>query len=204
MKFCGGRLYYRLTPSYLDRFERAFTESGNTLFTIKETHFILLNSVTLERDGCVLCEEAEADIRNISKRLNCAKENSNSSDCHNLPDKLPFYSRPVLLQHFPTYRKSDDDCEEHDSYEVEINKESWDVLSKNATDFLGEQLDPIVVFCGHTHHYCRSYNKWRVEEYTVASFNRRQKRNPSFLLVSRSVTRSAGAEPGLNFVYFHF
>lgn len=176
-----------MTPHFLSRFERTFTESANTLITIKETHFVLLNSVTLERDECSLCAEAEANIRNISNLLNCAKDNTNSnqSDCNNLPNKLPFYSRPVLLQHFPTYRKSDDECEEHDSYEVEINKESWDVLSKNATDFLGEQLDPIVVFCGHTHHYCRSYNQWGIEEYTVASFNRRQKRNPSFLLVSQ-------------------
>lgn len=140
--------------------------------------------MTLEQDGCSLCAKAEADIEAISKRLNCKKVHSNSSDCENISNKLPFYSRPVLLQHFPTYRKSDDDCHEHDSYEVEVNKEKWDVLSENATDFLGRQLDPSVVFCGHTHHYCRSHNKWNIEEYTVASFNRRQKRNPSFLLVS--------------------
>ncbi|KAG4066220.1 hypothetical protein HA402_000444 [Bradysia odoriphaga] len=179
--------HYSLTPYFLRRFETAFTESANTLVTVKDTHFILLNSVTLEQDGCSLCEKAEADIAAISKRLNCAKQqNRNSSDCRTIPDKLPFYSKPVILQHFPTYRKSDDECEEHDSYEVEINKEKWDVLSMNATDFLGEQLDPSVVFCGHTHHYCRSYNKWGIEEYTAASFNRRQKRNPSFLLVEFS------------------
>lgn len=180
---------YRLTQYFLGRFEAAFTESANTLITIRDTHFILLNSVTLEQDGCSLCEKAEADIAGISKRLHCAKhQHRNSSDCRELPNKLPFYSKPVLLQHFPTYRKSDNECEEHDSYEVEINKEKWDVLSMNATDFLGEQLNPNVVFCGHTHHYCRSYNKWGIEEYTAASFNRRQKRNPSFLLVSSTIS----------------
>lgn len=176
-------IFPRMTPSHLNRFERAFTESANTLLTIKGTHFVLINSITLEQDGCVLCKNAEADIEAISKRLTCEKEKSNSAECQNIANKLPFYSRPVLLQHFPTYRNSDDDCYEHDSYEVEVNKERWDVLSKNATDYLDEQLHPSVVFCGHTHHYCRSKNRWGIEEYTVASFNRRQKWNPSFLLV---------------------
>lgn len=174
----------RLHPHVLDRFRNAFNESSNTLVTIKSTHFVLLNSMTLSRDGCYFCVMAERDIRRISRRLDCAKRETSSDSCKNLVDKLGFYSRPVLLQHFPTYRKSDEQCEEFDAPEVENYRENWEVLSKNATEFLGTSLNPRVAFSGHSHHYCRTYNSWSVEEYTIASFSWRNKVNPSFLLVS--------------------
>lgn len=176
----------RLHPHVLDRFRNAFNESSNTLVTIKSTHFVLLNSMTLSRDGCYFCVMAERDIRRISRRLDCAKRETSSDSCKNLVDKLGFYSRPVLLQHFPTYRKSDEQCEEFDAPEVENYRENWEVLSKNATEFLGTSLNPRVAFSGHSHHYCRTYNSWSVEEYTIASFSWRNKVNPSFLLVSFS------------------
>lgn len=139
--------------------------------------------MTLSRDGCYFCTEAEADIRRISQRLNCAKSKSNSRACGKFNEKLQFYARPIVMQHFPTFRESDDLCEEHDSPEIEVYRENWEVLSKNATEFLGLALNPIVAFSGHSHHYCRSYNMWSVEEYTLSSFSWRNKNNPSFLLV---------------------
>ena len=169
----------------VDRFRKAFKESQNTLITIKDSHFVLVNSMTLSRDGCYFCAEAEQGIRRISQRLNCAKENSNSSTCNRMTDKLSFYARPILLQHFPTYRESDEMCEEHDSPQIEAYREDWEVLSKDATQFLGKALNPGVSFCGHSHHYCRSINMWNVEEYTIASFSWRNKESPSFLLVRR-------------------
>lgn len=56
--------------------------------------------MALKQDKCTLCSEAEIEIENISKLLNCThtyKDNCKSQ----LP--LP-YSRPVLMQHFPLYR----------------------------------------------------------------------------------------------------
>lgn len=167
----------------VDRFKKAFKESQNSLVTIKNTHFVLLNSMTLSRDGCYFCAEAEQEIKWISHRLNCAKQGYNSSSCRNISDKLPFYARPIVLQHFPTFRESDDVCEEHDSPVIEAYREDWEVLSKDATEFLGKALNPAVAFCGHSHHYCRSYNMWNVEEFTIASFSWRNKQSPSFLLV---------------------
>lgn len=79
-------------------------------------------------------------------------------------------------------RESDEVCKEHDSPEIELYRENWEVLSKDATKFL-EILDPAVAFGGHSHHYCRSFNMWGVEEFTIASFSWRNKRSPSFLLV---------------------
>lgn len=141
--------------------------------------------MTLSRDGCYFCKAAETDIRSIAQRLDCAKHNSKSSACNNINDKLAFYARPVVLQHFPTFRKSDAVCEEHDSPKIELYRENWEVLSKAATKFLGENLKPRVAFSGHSHHYCRSYNLWSVEEFTIASFSWRNKPDPSFLLVSQ-------------------
>lgn len=175
--------FYRLHPYVVRRFKAAFNESANTLITVKDTHFVLLNSMTLSRDGCYFCQSAEAEIQRISKRLNCAKHNLNNRACNN-SDKLSFYARPVVLQHFPTFRKSDATCEEYDTPELEEFRENWEVLSRNATEFLGRILNPRVAFSGHSHHYCRSYNLWSVEEFTIASFSWRNKVNPSFLLVS--------------------
>ncbi|XP_031618704.1 metallophosphoesterase 1 homolog [Contarinia nasturtii] len=173
--------HYRLHPYIVDRFKNAFEESQNSLITIKNSHFILLNSMTLSRDGCYFCADAEAEILKISQRLNCAKLPSRSTNCKNLNNKLPFYARPIVLQHFPTFRVSDNVCKEHDSPKIEIYRESWEVLSKEATKFL-EILNPAVAFSGHTHNFCRSLNIWGVEEFTIASFSWRNKNNPSFLL----------------------
>lgn len=175
--------HHRLSTDTFDRFKYAFVESDNTLITIKRTHFILLNSVTLFGDGCNFCAKTDADIEHISLRLNCAKYQSNSSICRDLSDKLPFYTRPILLQHYPTYRPNDTVCREHDYWKLEEFKESREVLSKNATNFVGKNLHPAVTFCGHSHHYCRSINLWGSEEFTIASFSWQHKSSPSFLLV---------------------
>lgn len=172
-----------MSSDTFDRFKKVFEESDNILITIKKTHFILLNSVTLYGDGCSFCAKTDADIEHMSLRLNCAKHNSNTSICNDLNDKLPFYARPILIQHYPTYRPDDTVCLEHDYSELEVFKESREVLSKNATEFVGRSLHPAVAFCGHSHHYCRSINMWGGEEFTIASFSWQHKSSPSFLLV---------------------
>lgn len=174
---------YSLDSETFDRYKNVFAESDNIMFTIKRTHFILLNSVTLYGDGCVFCAKTDADIERMSLRLNCAKHNSNTSICRDLKDKLLFYNRPILIQHYPTYRPNDSVCLEHDYPELEEFKESRECLSKNATAFVGKSLHPAVTFCGHSHHYCRSINMWGGEEFTIASFSWQHKSSPSFLLV---------------------
>lgn len=174
----------------LERFTSAFKESDNSLITIKNTHFVILNSITLYGDGCRYCTKTEADIRHMSKRLQCAKEKSNSSTCNGLQDKLPFYTRPILIQHYPTFREDDKVCLEHDYLELEDFEPNREVLSENATKIIGNSLKPAVAFCGHSHHYCRSINMWNVEEYTISSFSWQHKSSPSFLLVDHSVSLS--------------
>lgn len=146
-----------------------------------------LNSMTMTRDGCIFCKESEMQLTHITKQLDCAKINNTGSDCANLRQKLKTYSRPIVLQHFPTYRQSDDECTESDAPRSEKYRENWEVLSKDSTEFLGQVLQPRLAFSGHSHHYCRLNNSLGIEEYTIASFSWRNKWNPSFLLVKQIV-----------------
>lgn len=142
--------------------------------------------MTMEGDGCGFCWKAENDIKLIGRQLMCANDKSNPK-CKYMDRPLDSYSQPILLQHFPMYRKSDTDCIEHDSPAIETYRERWEVISQRATEFLGRTLQPRVAFSGHSHHYCHSINSLGIDEYTVASFSWRNKRNPSFLLVSHSI-----------------
>lgn len=168
----------------MNRFEEAFIKSGNSLLTIRDVHFVQLNSMTMSLDGCIFCTATENQLKNIARNLDCAKNDYNETKCTTIDQKIPSYSKPILLQHFPTYRPSDENCTEGDIAEMEIYKESWDVLSKNATEFLGDLFNFRVSFSGHSHHYCKIVNTLGIEEYTIASFNWRNKDGPSFLLVS--------------------
>ncbi|XP_034498026.1 metallophosphoesterase 1 isoform X4 [Ailuropoda melanoleuca] len=73
-------------------------------------HFVMVNSVALEGDGCHICSEAEAELIEISRKLNCSRkgmlalpgelispqQERRSGPCPD-PQLLPA-SAPVLLQ----------------------------------------------------------------------------------------------------------
>lgn len=161
----------------------SFEKTGNSLITINDIHFVQVNSMEMNRDGCFFCETGEKEINEISARLNCSRDKT-AKVCKNVVDAPVHYSQPILLQHFPTYRQSDVPCDEHDSPLIELYRENWEVLSKSATDFLKSVINPRVAFSGHSHNYCRIKGRLGVYEYTLASFSWRNKNNPSFLLVS--------------------
>lgn len=95
----------------------------------------------------------------------------------------------LILQHFPTYRESDERCIEKDSDKQDVYREGWEVISKESTDLIGIQilyfeteminelkilgrmLSPRLILSGHSHFYCRIRNTLKIEEYTLASFN---------------------------------
>ncbi|XP_049989812.1 metallophosphoesterase 1-like isoform X2 [Alexandromys fortis] len=97
--------------------------------------FVMVNSVAMEGDGCSICSEAEAELREISRKLNCSREVQGSSQCEG-EQRLPF-SAPVLLQHYPLYRASDANCSGEDAAPPEEKnvpfKEKYDVLSQEAS-----------------------------------------------------------------------
>lgn len=165
-------------PYLINRFNRAFNATGVRLIRETKTNskglrrivnFVSINSMAMEGDGCSLCNEAEFNIKTIERKLNQLKTNGK-------------YSRPIVLQHFPLFRQSDEECFDTNSINNDKYREKHDTLSKVATDFIDKSLDPRAYFSGHSHHYCRLKNSKNVEEFTIASFNWRNINNPSFLL----------------------
>ncbi|ELK15051.1 Metallophosphoesterase 1 [Pteropus alecto] len=117
-------------------------------------HFVMVNSVALEGDGCNICSEAEAELIKISHKLNCSREQAHRSSRCGDGQLLPA-SAPILLQnhpgshavtpdsslnpgqHFPLYRRSDANCSGEDAAPPEERgipfKERYDALSREAS-----------------------------------------------------------------------
>ncbi|XP_014204125.1 metallophosphoesterase 1 [Copidosoma floridanum] len=175
--------HYVITPYLNQRFVNAMNTSSVKRVSIRGNHFVLLNSMALEGDGCFLCRPTEVAINKISKSLKCAKGVGNNCENTNI---IKRYSRPILVQHYPLYRESDEICNEVDEAPADIKsikfRERWDCLSKEATDQLLDILNPRLVVGGHTHHGCRKIHRQDILEMTIPSFSWRNKNNPSFLL----------------------
>uniref|UniRef100_A0A2A4JEK1 Calcineurin-like phosphoesterase domain-containing protein n=1 Tax=Heliothis virescens TaxID=7102 RepID=A0A2A4JEK1_HELVI len=58
--------HYRITPHLAKRFERRLNSPPVQLVTIRGNHFVLINSMAMEGDGCTLCARTVAEIANIS------------------------------------------------------------------------------------------------------------------------------------------
>ncbi|XP_011496629.1 PREDICTED: metallophosphoesterase 1 [Ceratosolen solmsi marchali] len=175
--------HYVITPYLNQRFVQGMNAPSVKRVSIRSNHFILINSMALEGDGCFLCKSTEIAINKISKHLKCAKGIRN--DCNN-SSLIKKYSRPILLQHYPLYRESDQICNEIDEAPIEKKdikfREGWECLSREATEQLLDNLNPRLVIGGHTHHGCRKIHQHDILEMTLSSFSWRNKNNPSFIL----------------------
>ncbi|KAL7298696.1 metallophosphoesterase 1 [Trichogramma pretiosum] len=175
--------HYVITPYLSQRFINGMNSPSVKRVSIRGNHFIMINSMALEGDGCFLCRPTEVAVNKISKHLKCAKGIGN--DCHK-NNFIKRYSRPILLQHYPLYRESDQLCDELDEAPAEIKsikfRERWECLSKEASDQLLDILNPRLVVDGHTHHGCRKIHREHILEMTLSSFSWRNKDNPAFLL----------------------
>ncbi|XP_018325112.1 metallophosphoesterase 1 isoform X2 [Agrilus planipennis] len=173
--------HYSVTPYKNERFIKAFNASGVQLITERGNHFLMINSMALEGDGCSFCQTVERELLKIEKLLKCYND---SNVCP--PNiKREKYSKPILMQHFPLYRHSDKACNEPDEAPVPLKnrvfKEKWDCLSKEATYQLIKQIKPRLVLSGHTHHGCtRPLPTNDGIEITFPSFSWRNKNNPSY------------------------
>ncbi|XP_026311780.1 metallophosphoesterase 1 isoform X2 [Piliocolobus tephrosceles] len=133
--------HYEMNTYKVERFEKVF--SSERLFSWKGINFVMVNSVALNGDGCGICSEAEAELIEVSHRLNCSREARGSRRCG--PGPLLPMSAPVLLQvswgrkgswrtagspqfhdshlssslhpaqHYPLYRRSDANCSGEDA-----------------------------------------------------------------------------------------
>lgn len=184
--------HYRITPHLVKRFESRLKSPPVQLISIRGNHFILINSMAMEGDGCSLCSRAISEIDRISDILKCS---SGSSLCKG-NTKLQKYSRPIIMQHYPLYRESDSMCTEPDAAPLpqrnNLFEERWDCLSKESTEYLVESLHPRAAFGGHTHHSCvvrHSFvptldHKIEFVEYTVPSFSWRNRLDPKYYLLT--------------------
>ncbi|KAM6148747.1 metallophosphoesterase 1 isoform 2-T2 [Erethizon dorsatum] len=175
--------HYWMSSYTVKRFEKAF--SSERLFSWKGVNFVMVNSVAMEGDGCNICAAAEAELLEISHRLNCSQEVRDSGSC-GAGQWLP-PSAPILLQHYPLYRASDANCSGPDAAppgERSIPfKERYDVLSREASQKLLWWFRPRLVLSGHTHSACEVLHGARTPELSVPSFSWRNRNNPSFIML---------------------
>ncbi|XP_025022208.1 metallophosphoesterase 1 isoform X2 [Python bivittatus] len=154
--------------------------------------FLIVNSVALEGDGCIICRTAEAKLIELSHQLNCSlqEQNQYKKSCSNV-DKLPA-SAPILLQHYPLYRRSDSECTGEDSAPLEkkndLFRETYDVLSQEASQKLLWWFHPRLILSGHTHSACEVLHDDNIPEISVPSFSWRNRNNPSFIMGSITST----------------
>ncbi|XP_042119891.1 metallophosphoesterase 1 isoform X1 [Peromyscus maniculatus bairdii] len=177
--------HYQMSKYRIKRFEKVF--GSERLFSWKGVNFVMVNSVAMEGDGCSICSEAEAELREISRKLNCSREQVQGSSRCEGEQRLPF-SAPVLLQHYPLYRASDANCSGDDAAPPEEKnvpfKEKYDVLSREASQKLLWWLQPRLVLSGHTHSACQVLHPGGAPEVSVPSFSWRNRNNPSFIMGS--------------------
>ncbi|XP_057383076.1 metallophosphoesterase 1 isoform X3 [Balaenoptera acutorostrata] len=159
--------------------------------------FVMVNSVALEGDGCDICSGAEAELLEISHRLNCSREQEHRPQECGDGQRLPA-SAPILLQHFPLYRRNDANCSGEDAAPPDEKytpfKERYDVLSQEASRKLLWWLRPRLVLSGHTHSACEVLHGAGVLEVSVPSFSWRNRNNPSFIMGSITPTEYALAK----------
>ncbi|XP_027945141.1 metallophosphoesterase 1 isoform X1 [Eumetopias jubatus] len=186
--------HYQMSTYKIKRFEKVF--NPERLFSWKGMNFVLVNSVAQEGDGCHICSEAEAELIEISHKLNCSREERGPGPCRGAP-LLPA-SAPVLLQHFPLFRRSDANCSGEDAAPLEERaipfKERYDVLSREASQQLLWWLRPRLILSGHTHSACEVLHGAGVPEISVPSFSWRNRNNPSFIMGSMTPTDYALAK----------
>ncbi|XP_065332755.1 metallophosphoesterase 1 [Cloeon dipterum] len=174
--------HYGISPYLQERFATAMDAPSVQILSRRGVHFVLVNSMAMEGDGCFLCRPAQIHLQQISTRLKCTK---GTAKCKKI-QKLSQYSKPILLQHFPMFRESDINCSGPDQAPEDEKKqkfrERWECLSRESSDLLMEMLEPRLITTGHTHHGCHRIYPDGTHEWTVPSFSWRNKNNPSFLL----------------------
>ncbi|XP_078397207.1 metallophosphoesterase 1 [Cetorhinus maximus] len=191
--------HYEMDWYKLQRFEGVFNFTSAKVVTKKGINFVLVNSIALQGDGCSICEKVENDLLQLSLALNCSRQLDPSHSNENCKEKEIFpASVPILLQHYPLYRVSDEECTGEDSASPEEKKllfrEKYDTLSLEASKKLLWWFRPRLILSGHTHSACTVLHDEHLPEISIASFNWRNRNNPSFLLGSITATDFALAK----------
>jgi len=184
--------HYDVTDKKRKIFYGAFAQdtSGVHRFTMKNVHFVLIDSMAMHGDNCNFCAPAMKKVETVSNELRCMEDKNNCEFSYSHE-----YSRPILLQHFPLFRKNDAECHSNDPDDLSERKEKekpfrpqWDCLSEQSSKLLLEKIEPRLVLSGHTHHGCKNLhtlpNGRKVPEWSVASFSWRNRNNPVIVLAT--------------------
>lgn len=118
--------HYIASPRIIRQFDKAFNLSSVQEVRLGPVQFVLVNSMAFEGDDCDLCVDADRKLKSLGESLDCGVNGKCAG------------GRPILLQHFPMYRKSDRHCHEADQAPDHVKNESfrekWDCLSKEASE----------------------------------------------------------------------
>ncbi|VDK83325.1 unnamed protein product [Onchocerca ochengi] len=170
-----------ISPGRLQFLSHHFSRSFADHIVIGGNHFVLLNSMTVERDNCPLCTATEHQLEELSRSFDCTKNRTMCS----------IQSRPILLLHIPLYRTSDAHCpDDYDASQEPIKSKRFhvgiDCLSNTSSHYILEKLKPRAVFNGHTHYSCQTWWQppYSIYEWTLSSFSWRNIPQPAFLLVT--------------------
>lgn len=62
-------LWYSITPHLEKRFNKVFNTGPVEIISIRNVHFVTINSMAMEMDGCFLCYTAKLKLNEISSML---------------------------------------------------------------------------------------------------------------------------------------
>lgn len=62
-------LNFSIRPQLEKRFNKAFNTESVALISKRNVHFVSINSMAMENDGCFLCYNAEIKLRQISSKI---------------------------------------------------------------------------------------------------------------------------------------
>ncbi|KAF8361559.1 hypothetical protein PRIPAC_88482, partial [Pristionchus pacificus] len=192
--------HYAMHPETVAWFRRRYGRGLVDVVNIGRRPFVLITSMALHGDGCKLCSEADRRVKEVKRSRECAQSsNSSSPACRAALAAVEWPAAPlppVLLQHFPLYRKDESECadvSESDPERLKGYRDQWEAISLPATEQLIEAIRPIAVFNGHSHRPCTK--RWNrsggslirpFTEWTVNSFSWRNGAAPTLLLVTMS------------------
>ncbi|XP_055094687.1 metallophosphoesterase 1 isoform X6 [Symphalangus syndactylus] len=116
--------HYEMNTYKVERFEKVF--SSERLFSWKGINFVMVNSVALNGDGCGICSETEAELIEVSHRLNCSRE-------------LLWWLQPRLVLSGHTHSA----CEVHHGGRVpELSVPSFSWRNRNNPSFIMGSITP--------------------------------------------------------------
>lgn len=60
--------FLRMNHYFLDRFGAFFNNTGVEMYTIRGNHFVVINSMAMENDGCEFCDVAITDLQKVARK----------------------------------------------------------------------------------------------------------------------------------------